>query len=261
MGWPLSLAALVFLGAYAWPILDPELPASTQKALSTVTWVVWALFSADYLIRLWLSVDRRRFLRSNLLDLLIVLLPLLRPLRVFRLVTLLTVLNRRVSSSLQGRVITYVIGSTVLITFCAALSVLEAERDEPDATITSFGNAIWWAITTITTVGYGDLAPVTARGRLVAALLMIGGIALLGVVTATLASWLLDRVRDAEEEQQATQRDVRALGRQVEALHEELQTLRNHLAEQPAPGPQHSPGTDTTSAPDAADTAARGRTS
>jgi voltage-gated potassium channel len=65
---------------------------------------------------------------------------------------------------------------------------LDAERSSPDANITDFGDAIWWAVTTMTTVGYGDRYPATSAGRMVAFALMIGGIALLGTATATLAS-------------------------------------------------------------------------
>jgi hypothetical protein len=81
-----------------------------------------------------------------------------------------------------------------------ALAVLDAERGKPGANITTFGDAIWWAMTTITTVGYGDRYRTTAIGRLAAAGLMIGGIALLGVVTATLASWLIEQVAETEDE-------------------------------------------------------------
>jgi voltage-gated potassium channel len=55
--------------------------------------------------------------------------------------------------------------------------VLDAERSSPDANISDFGDAIWWAATTMTTVGYGDHYPVTAAGRLVAFGLTIGGMA------------------------------------------------------------------------------------
>jgi voltage-gated potassium channel len=74
--------------------------------------------------------------------------------------------------------------------------VLDAERGRPGANITDFGDAIWWAITAMTTVGYGDRFPVTGTGRFVTAGLMVGGIALVGVVTATLASWLVERVSE-----------------------------------------------------------------
>jgi voltage-gated potassium channel len=175
-------------------------------------------------------VDRRLILRSSVVDLIVIVLPFLRPLRVLRLVTLLGVLNRRVASSLRGQIAVYVTGATSLVIFCAALAVLDAERGRPGANITTFGDAVWWATTTVTTVGYGDRYPTTGQGRLIAGLLMIGGIALLGVVTASLASWLLDRVREvAEESRLATRRDIHALSQQVAELKTELQTL--HRAE------------------------------
>ena len=124
-----------------------------------------------------------------------IVLPLLRPLRLLRLIPLLSVLNRRAQTGLRGRVAIYVAGGASLLAFVAAIAVLDVERSSPDANITDFGDAIWWAVTTMTTVGYGDRYPVTSIGRLVAFALMVGGIALLGTVTATLASWLVERVR------------------------------------------------------------------
>jgi voltage-gated potassium channel len=95
----------------------------------------------------------------------------------------------------------YVAGGAALLAYCGALAVLDAERANPEANITSFGDAIWWAITTMTTVGYGDRYPATGVGRLAAVALMVGGIAVLGVVTATVASWLIEQVKVAEQEQ------------------------------------------------------------
>ena len=112
--------------------------------------------------------------------------------------------------------------------FVASLAVLDAERGADAATIRTFGDALWWATTTVTTVGYGDLFPVTTEGRWVAAGLMLAGIALIGVVTATVASWLLERVRDIEEESgAATQRDVVALAAEVAQLRAELARRRD----------------------------------
>lgn len=82
-------------------------------------------------------------------------------------------------------------------------------------------------MTTVTTVGYGDRFPVTTSGRFVAAGLMLAGIALLGIVTASLATWLIDRIRQVEEESEAaTRRDVAALTSEVRALRDEIARLR-----------------------------------
>lgn len=223
--WPLTAAALLFLAAYAWPILEPSLPSGWRTICQWVAWGAWALFAVDYVARLLLSRDRATFVRSNVLDLAVVVLPLLRPLRLLRLVTLLSVLDRYAGGSLRGRVAIYVAGATSLILFVAALAALDAERGSPDANITTFPDALWWAMTTVTTVGYGDRFPVTATGRFVAGGLMLAGIALLGIVTASLASWLIDKVREVEEESQAaTRRDVEALTAEIRALRERLET-------------------------------------
>ena len=156
-------------------------------------------------------------------------LPLLRPLRLLRLIPLLSVLNRRARVTLRGRVAVYIAGGASLLAFCAALAVLDAERSSPNANITDFGDAIWWAVTTMTTVGYGDRFPVTDTGRLVAFGLMMGGIALLGTVTATLASWLVETV--AAEKEQAE--DIQVVVRRLEDKIDRLTVEREHELARP----------------------------
>jgi voltage-gated potassium channel len=221
--WPLTVAALLFLIAYAWPILDPELPSSVRRTLGLVAWAAWALFVVDYLVRLALATERGKFFVRNIFDLLVVALPLLRPLRLLRLVTLLHVLNRHAGGSLRGRVVVYVAGAASLILFVASLAILDAERGREGANIGTFGDALWWALTTVTTVGYGDRFPVTGTGRAVAAGLMLSGIALIGVVTATFASWLIEKVQEVEDAAQtATRRDIEALAEEVAQLRRTL---------------------------------------
>jgi voltage-gated potassium channel len=217
--WPLLGAALAFLAAYAWPILDPDLSPALQRLCDVVTWTAWAAFAVDFAVRLTLATNRRRYFLRHLHDLAVIALPLLRPLRLLRLLTVLGALNRRAGSSLRGRVVVYVVGATTLLTAIASLAMLDAERNAPDANITTVGDAFWWGATTITTVGYGDRFPTTAEGRIVAFGLMLGGIALLGVVTATLASWIIDRVREENDAERA------ATWAQVEALMAEVRSL------------------------------------
>lgn len=224
--WPLTISAVAFLAAYAWPILDSGLASPWSTLCLVVTWGTWALFALDYLVRLALAEDRAHFLRRNLVDLTVIVLPLVRPLRLLRLLTALNAPNRRAGGSLRGRVAVYVVGSTILVLFVAALAVLDAERDKPGANIVNFPDALWWSITTVSTVGYGDRFPVSGAGRLIAAGLMVAGIALLGVVTASLASWLISKVREVQEDSQAaTRRDVTALTAEVAPLRRDLSTL------------------------------------
>lgn len=78
-----------------------------------------------------------------------------------------------------------------LLAFAAALAVYQQERGAPGATIRTFGDSVWWACSAITTVGYGDVTPVTPWGRLFAVGLMVCGLALLGAVTGSFSSWLI----------------------------------------------------------------------
>ena len=217
--WPLGIAALTFLIAYAWPILQPDLSPGTKTVCHTLDYLTWSLFGVDYLVRLFLTDERSRWFWRHLPELLVVALPILRPLRLLRFVMLLRILNRTAMTSLRGRVAVYVGSATVLVIFCAALAVLDAERGHPRANITGFGSALWWASVTVSTVGYGDHFPVTTEGRFVAIGLMLGGVALLAVVTASLASWFIDKMREVEDDAQAaTRHDIAELRAEVRRL-------------------------------------------
>jgi voltage-gated potassium channel len=238
--WPLMGTAVVFLSAYAWQVVA-RVEGPGGEWLEATLWITWGIFAADYAINLWLADDRRRWFLWNLHELLIVALPVFRPLRLLRLVTLLSVIHRTVGESLRGRVATYVAGSAALLVFVGALAVLDAEQSVPDAKILTFGDALWWAVTTITTVGYGDLYPVTAVGRAVAVALMLSGIAVLGVVTASIATWLVQRVSDTtetavENAEQPVLAEITELAAEVAALRREIAQLKDAQLEVPSPG-------------------------
>ena len=218
---PLGGAAALFLAAYAWPIIDPDLDRGIVNVCTVVTWVVWVVFVVDYAVRVWLADDRWHYVAHHLLDLLVIALPLLRPLRLLRLVALLRIMNRSAAGSLRGRVAIYVTGGALLLVFVAALAVLDAERGHPGANIDDIGDALWWAITTVTTVGYGDQFPVTDLGRMVAGGLMLSGIALIGTITAMLASYLVEAV----EEERESVSEIFQLRDEISALRHDIATL------------------------------------
>ena len=223
--WPLTGAAAVILGVYAWEVLTNAQGGAKDTAELVIN-TVWALFGVDYLVRLALAPSRGHWFLHHLPDLAIIALPFLRPLRLLRLVTLVSVIQRSAGTALRGRITLYTVGSAALLIFTSALAVLDAERHEPGSSIQSFGQALWWALTTITTVGYGDTFPLSTQGRFIAALLMIGGVALAGVVTATLASWIVSLVEEENAEQEAaTQAQVAALQQQVSELSERIDRL------------------------------------
>ena len=163
---PLLLLALAFLVAYAWPVLDPRLSPDLRTTLEVASWTVWAAFIADFAARLFLADDRREYALSHWYDVALILLPMLRPLRLLRLLAFARVLNRSAAGSLVGRVSTYVAGTAAMALGLGALAILDAEQDAAGANIRTFGDALWWSATTVTTVGYGDHFPVTTTGRL-----------------------------------------------------------------------------------------------
>lgn len=218
--WPLTVLAGLFLVLYAVQVLYVSAPRSTREWLEAAVWVIWALFAADYVVRFSIAQRKKRFVTRNLFDLLVVVLPMLRPLRVVMVITLL---NRRFIHALEQRVALFACGATMLVGLGAALAVLDAERDSPTATIRTFPDAVWWVLTTITTVGYGDRYPVTTEGRLVAAALMVAGIALLGLVTGLVASWFVRVLKGSE--QAVAERTEDTLRREFAELRQELHTL------------------------------------
>ncbi|MEV4191496.1 potassium channel family protein [Streptomyces toxytricini] len=189
---PLLAASLVFLAGYALHVLVPEGNPVVRDTGLIAVGVTWLMFLVDYAVRYRLSRQRLvRFVRTHWLDTVVLLLPLLRPLRVVKVYTAISRRGGHPRLGLHARVITYAGLSALLLGFAGALTVYEAERHAPDATITTFGDSVWWVAATLTTVGYGDVVPVTGRGRTVAVGMMIGGLALLGAVTGSFSSWLL----------------------------------------------------------------------
>jgi voltage-gated potassium channel len=216
--WPLAAVAIAFLGLYSVQVLaQPR--GRTAHVVDGALVALYLLFVIDYLARLYLADPRGRWFFRHLLDLAIVALPFMRPLRLLSLAVVIEVLQRAVGHTIRGKVVVYTACGAIVIIYAGSLAILQAERSQPGSRISSFGDAVWWAITTVTTVGYGDLSPVTTMGRVVAVALMIGGITLVGTVTATLASWIVQRVAEEDTAVEAVTRQ------QIDELKEEIRHL------------------------------------
>jgi voltage-gated potassium channel len=200
--WPLAAAAIIFLVLFSVQVLAPR-PAHEAHLFWMIDWFIWGLFMLDYVVRLYLAPHRWHWFIRHLIDFAIVTLPLLRPLRLVRLLVLIELLEKAIGDAFRGRIVVFTVSGVLLMIYTASLAVFDKERYLPGSTINSFGKALWWSITTVTTVGYGDVYPVTNTGRAIAVLLMIGGISLVGVVTAALASWIIQRVAEEDAMHQA----------------------------------------------------------
>ena len=205
---PLLVLALAMVPLLVLPLLVDR-PGAVNDAFVAADWFIWSVFAFEYVTRLVLTPARAKFVRREWPDLLIIVLPFLRPLRIVRSARALRLLRLARVVAVLGELthgarrllvrhrLHYAVFVTLTVIFGSAALVLAVE-DGGGGNIQTFGDAIWWAVTTVTTVGYGDRYPVTAAGRGIAALLMVTGIAFFGVLTANVAAFFLER--DAQPE-------------------------------------------------------------
>ncbi|MET0812877.1 MAG: ion channel [Microbacterium sp.] len=191
MYWPLTVAAILFLITYTIHVVG-DLHGMAATITISIIGAVWLLFLVDYLGRLMLANPRSAWFRSHLAALSMVVVPAIRPVRL--LDTFTRVFGRSAASNLRAKLLIYGIGSALLLIWYISLLVLQFERYAPGATIKTYGDSVWWAFCTVTTVGYGDYVPVTAMGRVAAVVLMAGGVVLVGLIVATMSSLVYERV-------------------------------------------------------------------
>ena len=148
------------------------------------------------------------FFTHHLIDLAVVALPLLRPLRALRLLRLLNLTRvgvvlanalKRAREVLTHRGLHFVLLAVLGVVIVCSGVELAFEQHAHGSTIRNFGDALWWAMVTVTTVGYGDKSPASTGGRYVAVVLMLVGIGLIGVLTATVASYFIEEKTDREK--------------------------------------------------------------
>jgi len=232
--WPLVALGLIFLVLLTLP-LAYSLTARETSGLETFTFLIWLVFFVDYGVRIYLSLDRVKFVKSHVLDLVVVAIPFLRPFLFLRIIAIVATTARRAGHSYSrlavGEAISYVIAVAITIASTSAILVYDIEKDLDNGTIKTLGDSFWWAIVTMTSVGYGDFTPVSQIGRWIAVGLMITGIALLGTITAAVAAWFVNIVRNAATEDINNEEISRLvhIEEQVALMSEQVQALRREL--------------------------------
>ena len=194
--WSLTFLAIAFLFAYSYPAFVVEVSPSSQSILDGIQWVSWIAFAADLLFGIHKASNKVQFLKRHPLEILAVILPFLRPLRLLRFISFGTLVFEKVNLGKSIAISFKVIVTAIFLTYLAGIEITMAERGEPGATIQNVGDGFWWAITTLTTVGYGDIYPTTTEGRFIAVGLMVSGICVLGVISATVAAWFVKMTQD-----------------------------------------------------------------
>jgi voltage-gated potassium channel len=187
----LTLLALVFLVAFSLPAISPNLSERTVSLLDISQWVIWAAFAFDLLMGMTRSESKKNYLLRHPLEVITVLLPFLRPLRLLRVISMGSLVIQKVAIGRQMAITVKVVLTSILLAYIAAVQITITERGVEGSNIKGFSDGIWWAVTTVTTVGYGDRFPTTSLGRLLAVGLMLVGISLMGVITASVAAWFV----------------------------------------------------------------------
>lgn len=219
---PMFVASLLYLLAFAAPIVSTRIREPYDAHLNFLQLILWALFAADYCIRLYLAPRRLYFITHNLMNLAIVLLPAWRIVSFLAMIHLTTNRQYKRLSELGMKLFGY----TAIFIIMFALAIYSVESSAPGAMIRDLPTAYWWTFTTLATVGYGDVYPVTGIGRAIAVIVMLYGVGLVAVATGALASWIIEKIGGVEEQEHpATKADV-------DDLRLEIAELRALLARQ-----------------------------
>lgn len=221
--WPLFLAALLTIPTIA--IEQSDAGSTWDMAATVMNWVTWGAFLVEFVVMMRVVDDRWAWIKSHPLDMAILLFtppflpPSMQAARAFRLLRLLrlvrgAVIARRLLSA-EGVRDAAILAVLTVLGGGAAFAAVESEQG-----MTAW-DGVWWAITTVTTVGYGDYAPATTAGRILAMGVMFVGIGFVAILTAAAAERF---IRDRRE-------DDRELRAEIARLHGRLDSIERAVRE------------------------------
>ena len=212
---PMFVASVLYLLAFAAPIMSTRIQEPYDGYLNIIQMILWGLFAADYCVRLYLAPRRLYFITHNLMNLAIVLLP------AWRIVSFLAMIHLTANRQYKrlSELAVKLFGYTAIFIIMFALAIYSVESSEPGAMIRDLPTAYWWTFTTLATVGYGDVYPVTGIGRVIAVVVMLYGVGMVAVATGALASWIIEKIGGREEQEYpATKADVDDLRQEISEL-------------------------------------------
>jgi voltage-gated potassium channel len=192
----LTVLALAFLASFSYPAFTTAIDSQTQNVLDAIQWISWTAFAADLIVGISRAKSKKIYLKSHPLEIAAVILPFLRPLRLLRIVSFGSLVIQKVAIGRSFGITIRVFITTLFLTYIAAVQITIIERNAANSNIKTFGDGFWWAISTVTTVGYGDRFPTTTEGRFLAVGLMLVGISLIGVISATIAATFVKMMQD-----------------------------------------------------------------
>lgn len=206
-----------------------KLPEEISKILDWTDTCVCLLLLIDFAIRFRHAKSKLQFMKWGWIDLVasIPTLPmfragrLIRLLRIIRLLRAIRVSQRITSILFRNKIhggLTSVVVIFALLVIFSSVGVLICEQPNPDAKIKSAEDAIWWSVATITTVGYGDLYPITTEGRCLAMLLMISGVGMFGALSGIIASFMLGQGKEKGDDKKEIMEMLKQLDAKIEAL-------------------------------------------
>ncbi len=226
---PMTLLGVTWL-VLAVVVLDTDVNGSASKVLVGSLFVLWAVMLVEYLVRLVITPDTPDYVRRRWVEPATVLVPPLQGWHVVGIEKMSLLLHEgelRAESILKHHSLFRVLIAVVATLFLGAWLVLLFDENAKGSNIHDYPDALWWAIVTVTTVGYGDRYPVTEGGRIVAVILMLVGIGLIGVLTATVASVFIKEHTDANKEE--FKKGHADLGQQLSVISDRLADVEHRL--------------------------------
>lgn len=209
--WPLAILSFIFAVAFVVSSFRLEFATNNNHIFRRLDAALWVVFAVDYFIMLGLSPKKWKFIRTHLLDLALVLLPHFRVLRVLRLVVLIARVAQTFRVKYYLSLPYYAVGAATLLVILGSAAIYDVEYGQPNGQIKTPADALWWAVVTVTTVGYGDVYPVTHLGRLLGTGMIMCGVALVGTITASFAGWVISQIREVENEGAEIKRELQEI--------------------------------------------------